>query len=89
MILGIIGGIVWNLLSFSVVIPFEKWRFTFVFVSAAALVNIIPTVFHSPGSQASENTANPAEKVHQWTAATVGLGFAWVVTVIACIVFPL
>ena len=87
--LGIIGGFVWNLLSLLGVIPLEKWRFTFAFVSIAALVNILPGVLHLPDTEVSKNTSQPIEKVHQWMAVTFSFGFAWVVTVIACIVFPL
>lgn len=87
--LGIIGGFVWNLLSFLGVIPLNKWGFTFTFVGTAALINILPTVFHLSGIEASKHISQLTAKERQWMSMILGFGFAWVVTVIACIVFPL
>lgn len=87
--LGVLGGLVWNLLSLLTVIPRNKWGFTFAFVGLASLIAIVPTVFHLPGTEVSRHISQFTPKERQWLSITLCLCATWVVTVIACIVFPL
>ncbi len=82
---GLLGGIVWNLLSLLEVIPLSKWNFSFKIVAIVSLI----TLFLEPPVKASKRDSQVTANERQWTLFALLLSILWLITVIACIVYPL
>jgi uncharacterized RDD family membrane protein YckC len=73
-------GVIWNILCLVGVLPFGVWHLTFTIVGFGALCVLLPHALRkTDGSTAGRNAAGIA----------IGEFAAWVVTVIACLVYPL
>lgn len=86
LLVGVGGGCVWNILCLFRVIPLEKWPISIAMAGLGALLVIVPFLIHQPAA-AAPSSAQPA--LRTWLRGFLVFGFAWAVTVIACIVFPL
>ena len=89
---GIFLAFLWNLLCLPGVIPLGKWPFSNTLVIVGCIAVQLPVWFPKrfPKDEPPPKDRKDAPKEEKAAAAVVGgLGFAWLITVIACIVYPL
>jgi hypothetical protein len=73
-------GAVWDCLCLTGVVPFGLWTLSFTMVAFGTICVLLPHVFRkADGSSVGRGAAGVA----------VGEFAAWVITVIACMVYPL
>ena len=89
---GIVFGFLWNILCLLGMIPLGKWPFSTTLVIVGCVCVMLPLWFPQrfPKDEAPPQDRSAAPKREKTAAAAVGvLCFAWLVTVIACVVYPL
>ena len=92
LIAGIVLGFLWNLLCLLGVIPLAKWPFTFAFTMFFCVASQLRVLFPKwfPKDEQPPKDPKDATKAEKVSAgAMLTLVFAWLVTVGACIVYPL
>lgn len=84
-------GVIWNILCLLGVSPMDKWPLSLGVVSMATLFILIPLAFPSVfrKGEGSNQTAEPEKNDWIFAGVMIVLLFAWVVTIIACLVHPL
>ena len=82
-------GTIWDILCLLGMFR-RKWMFSLAIVSLGSLCTLIPLMLRNPfpNDEKSKYTAGPEAKEKADAVLAVCLLFAWVITLIACLVYP-
>ena len=82
-------GVFWNNFCMMGLLPFEKWVGSVGLMVVGSLFALLPVVFPGLKAQTSENWTDLKRPVRVLSGVTLGFGAAWLITVVACVVYPL
>jgi len=92
MLLLLLAGVIWDCLCVLNVLPLSLFTVSVVAVGGYSFMVIFVPLLFPNNAQAGENSTymhDLTEREKQMSGATICLAFAWIVTLIACIVYPL
>lgn len=92
MLLLLFASVIWDCLCVLNVLPLSLFTVSVVAVGGYSFMIIFVPLLFPSNAQARENSTyihDLTEQERQMSGATIGLAFAWIVTLIACIVYPL
>ncbi|WP_312648974.1 hypothetical protein [Aminipila sp.] len=92
MLLLLFASVIWDCLCVLNVLPLGLFTVSVVAVGGYSFMVIFVPLFFPNSAQARENSTyihDLTKRERQMSGATIGLAFAWIVTLIACIVYPL
>lgn len=88
-VIALVLGILWAGLCLMGALPFARWPLSFTIVAAGSMFILLPLAFPALFRRGGQPAHTAPERERTIAGATLVLVFAWIVVILACLVYPL